>query len=134
MPAPMASSIPATLSSRPPTKTSPMTPVLNEPFNIDGFPLTWPAEQFRHKGPTALDEIRREPPVNETPQFGFITGRRFTGFRVLSMALAPMVRLGANNVSMLPRASVLACFEISAKSSASVFSNRELVQEIPAES
>ncbi|CAE7921885.1 ube2z, partial [Symbiodinium necroappetens] len=86
----------------PPTTTSPMTPVFNEPFNIDGFRLTWPAEQFRHKGPTALDEIRREPPVNETPQFGFTTGRRFTGFPVLSMALAPMVRLGANNVSMLP--------------------------------
>ncbi|CAE7330768.1 unnamed protein product [Symbiodinium necroappetens] len=102
MTASVTSSIPATISSRPPTTTSPMTPVLNEPFNIDGFRLAWPAEQFRNKGPTALDEIRREPPVNEMPQFGFITGRRFTGFPVLSMALAPMVRLGANNVSMLP--------------------------------
>ena len=77
--------------------------VLREPFTIDGFRLAWPADQFRtNKGPTALDEVRREPPVSEIPQFGFITCRRFNGFPVLSMSLPPLTRLGADNVSMLP--------------------------------
>ncbi|CAE7827964.1 unnamed protein product, partial [Symbiodinium sp. KB8] len=98
---PAPTPIPPTISSRPSTDTYPHM-VLREPFTIDGFRLAWPAEQFRNKGPTALDDVRRETPVSEIPQFGFITCRRFTGFPVLSMALPPLTRLGADNVSMLP--------------------------------
>ena len=102
MTSPMHTPIPPTISSRPPSESSPHTLVLREPFNVDGFRLAWPAEQFRHKGPTALDDVRREPPASETPQCGFITSRRFTGFPVMSMSLPQLVRLGARNVSMLP--------------------------------
>ena len=98
---PVHTAIPPTISSRPSSDSYPHM-VLREPFTIDGFRLAWPAEQFRTKGPTALDDVRREPPVSEIPQFGFITCRRFTGFPVLSMALPPLTRLGADNVSMLP--------------------------------
>ena len=49
-----------------------------------------------------MDEVRRETPASETPQFGFITSRRFTGFPVMSVSLPQLMRLGANNVSMLP--------------------------------
>ena len=88
--APVTTAIPPTISSRPPPESSPNTLVLREPFNIDGFRLAWPADQFRNKGPTALDEavVRREAPASETPQFGFITSRRFTGFPVMSRFFA----------------------------------------------
>ena len=99
---PVNTAIPPTISSRPSSESSPNAVVLREPFNIDGFRLAWPADQFRNKGPTALDGVRREAPVSETPQFGFITSRRFTGFPVMSMSLPQLTRLGANNVSMLP--------------------------------
>ncbi|CAE7865000.1 unnamed protein product [Symbiodinium microadriaticum] len=102
MTSPVTTAIPPTISSRPPSESSPHTLVLREPFNIDGFRLARPADQFRNKGPTALDDVRREPPASETPQFGFITSRRFTGFPVMSMSLPQLVRLGASNVSMLP--------------------------------
>ena len=99
---PVHTAIPPTISSRPSSEPDPNAVVLREPFNIDGFRLAWPADQFRSKGPTALDGVRWEAPVSEIPQFGFITTRRFTGFPVLSMSLPPLTRLGANNVSMLP--------------------------------
>ena len=63
MTTPVSTSIPATISSRPSSSNSPNALALREPFNIDGFRLTWPAEQFRsNKGPTALDDVRRSEP------------------------------------------------------------------------
>ena len=89
-------------TNSPYSTNTPTTTPLPTPLQIDRFRVMWPETARQQKGPSALADLRMETPTTENPQFGFRTSRRFDGFPVLSSTLEPLVRLGSNNVAMLP--------------------------------
>jgi len=89
-------------ANSPYSTNAPTTTPLPTPMQIERFRVMWPETARQQQGPSALADLRMETPTTENPQFGFRTSRRFDGFPVLSPTLEPLVRLGSNNVAMLP--------------------------------